>query len=190
MTDAKETTAVGDAVEEKAKKPGTKTGKRKKTSTDYAIEFFIKIAVTAIVIVVLCVFVIGIHVNHGNSGYPMIKDGDLVITFRIGELNAGEEICYKVDGETKFGRIVAKAGDEVSINDSYVMVNGYGITEDVVYPTTSEGAAVTFPYVVQDGAVFVMNDFRDDIKDSRTYGAIPLENCEGKVILVIRRRGI
>ena len=80
--------------------------------------------------------------------------------------------------------------DEVSINDSYVMVNGYGITEDVVYPTTSEGAAVTFPYVVQDGAVFVMNDFRDDIKDSRTYGAIPLENCEGKVILVIRRRGI
>ena len=149
MTDVKETTAVAETVEGKAKKPGTKTGKRKKTSTDYAIEFFIKIAV-----------------------------------------NAGEEICYKFDGETKFGRIVAKAGDEVSINDSYVMVNGYGITEDVVYPTTSEGAAVTFPYVVQDGAVFVMNDFRDDIKDSRTYGAIPLENCEGKVILVIRRRGI
>ena len=120
----------------------------------------------------------------------MIKDGDLVITYRLSELNAGEEICYKQDGKVKFGRIVAKAGDEIDINDSYVKVNGYGVTEDVVYPTTSEGALVSFPYVVKEGSVFVLNDFRNDIEDSRTYGAVSLDDCEGKVVLVLRRRGI
>ena len=97
---------------------------------------------------------------------------------------------YKKDGKVKFGRIVAKAGDEVDINDSFVKVNGYGLSEDVVYPTTSEGSLISFPYVVQEGSVFVLNDFRDDIDDSRTYGAVSLDDCEGKVILVLRRRGI
>ena len=157
---------------------------------DYAVEFFIKVGITAVVVLILCLFVVGIHINHGNSNYPMIKDGDLVITFRPGKLNAGDEICYKVGGEVRFGRVTAIGGDEVSISEPYVMVNGYGLAEEVLYPTTSEGSQIAFPYVVQEGSVFVMNDYRKDVKDSRTYGSIPLEDCEGKVILVIRRRGI
>lgn len=177
-------------VEEKAVKPASKTKKRKKTSTDYAIEFFIKIAVTAAVVVILCVFVVGIHVNHGNSSYPMIKDGDLVITYKPGNLLKGEEIAYKVDGKTRFGRIVASDGDEVDIEDSCVLVNGFFITEDVVYSTTAEGSAISYPYLVPADSVFVLNDFRDDVNDSRTIGAVPLSDCEGKVVLVLRRRGI
>lgn len=176
--------------EEKDVKTSAKTKKRRKTSADYAIEFFIKIAVTAALIACLCIFVVGIHVNHGNASYPMLKDGDLVITYKFGKLNTGDEICYKTADGVRFGRVVAHGGDEVSISDSYVMVNGFGLAGDVLYPTTLEGACVEFPYTVQEGSVFVMNDYRKDIKDSRTYGAIPLEDCEGKVILVMRRRGI
>lgn len=171
-----------------AKSKGNKRGK--KTAASYAIEFFIKVGVTAVVIVVLCVFVIGIHVNHGNSSYPMIKDGDLLITYKLSELQAGQEIAYKKDGEIRFARIVAMAGDEVMISDQRLMVNGYGIVEDTVYPTTAEGAAVSFPYVVPDGTVFVLNDFRSDVNDSRTFGAIPLPDCEGEVVIILRRRGI
>ena len=180
-----ESTAVAKEV-----KPATKTKKRKKTSKDYAIEFFIKIAITIVVVVILCVFGVGIHVNHGNSSYPMLKDGDLVITYKIGRLEAGEEIAYKVDGKVRFGRIVAVGGDVVDINDEYIKVNDYGIMEDVVYPTSSEGAKVGFPYQVPNENVFVLNDFRSDVTDSRTFGAIPLKDCEGKVVLVLRRRGI
>ncbi len=141
-------------------------------------------------VVILCVFVVGIHVNHGNSSYPMLKDGDLVITYKIGKPVAGEEIAYRVDGQTRFGRIVAVGGDVIDISGEYIKVNDYGITEDVVYPTTSEGAKIDLPYQVPEGTVFVMNDFRQDINDSRTYGAISLKDCEGKVVLVLRRRGI
>ena len=174
----------------KETKPAAKTKKRKKTSKDYAIEFFLKVAITAAVVVVLCLFVVGIHVNHGNSSYPMIKDGDLVITFRIGKLEAGQEIAYTVDGQTRFGRISAVGGDVVDISEEYLKVNDYGITEDVVFPTRSEGSKITFPYTVPEGSFFVMNDFRNDINDSRTYGAIPQTDCEGKVVLVLRLRGI
>lgn len=173
------------------KKASTPKKKRKKKSAKrYALEFFIKIAITAAVVVILLVFVVGVHVNHGNASYPMIKDGDLVITYKLGKPDLGEEIAYRHDGELKFGRIVAKAGDEVEITDQCLKVNGYNVVEDVVYPTTSEGAVITFPYIVPQGTVFVLNDFRSDPEDSRTYGAIPRSDVEGEIIFIMRRRGI
>ncbi len=193
----------GDSDAEKAaegadcseKKPDEKTSKpkkkrKKKSAKRYALEFFIKIAITAAVVVILLVFVVGVHVNHGNASYPMIKDGDLVITYKLGKPDLGEEIAYRHDGELKFGRIVAKEGDEVEITDQCLKVNGYNVVEDVVYPTTAEGAVITFPYIVPEGTVFVLNDFRSDPEDSRTYGAIPRSDVEGEVIFILRRRGI
>ena len=169
-------------------KPAVK--RRKKTAADYAIEFAVKIAITVGVIVILLVFVVGIHVNHSNSSYPMIKDGDLVITYKIGEVENGEEIAYKSEDQIRFGRVVAKAGDVIDITDSYVTVNGYGVTEDVVYPTSSDGAAIEFPYTVPADSIFVMNDFRNDMTDSRSFGGVALTDVEGKVIFLLRRRGI
>jgi len=133
-------------------KPKTKKRKRK-TTLDYAIEFGIKIAVTAICVWILCAYIVGIHVNHGNSSYPMIKDGDLVITYRLGDLHEGEEIAYKHDGKLRFGRIVARGGDVVDITQTGITVNGYGISEEVVYPTTPDGAKIKFPYTVPANSV-------------------------------------
>lgn len=173
-----------------AKPEAKKPAKRRKTSKDYAIEFFIKVGVTVAVVLILCFLIVGIHVNHGNSSYPMIKDGDLVVTYRLAKLSAGDEIAYKVGDALKFGRIVAVGGDEVNINDAYVMVNGYGIAEDAVFPTSSEGSAITYPYVVPERNYFVLNDYRSDVDDSRTFGAVHEENIEGKVVFIARRRGI
>lgn len=169
---------------------GGKKVKRKKTSRDYAIELLIKIAATVVLVLILCFFVIGIHINHGNSSYPMIKDGDLVITFKLSDIKAGDEIVYTRDGKIKLGRVVATGGDEVDINDSYVMVNGLGIAEDVVYPTSSDGAKTAFPYKVPEKSFFVLNDFRSDTDDSRAFGAVSDKECEGKIFLILRRRGI
>lgn len=173
-----------------AKPEAKKPAKRRKTSKDYAIEFFIKLGVTVVIVLILCFLVLGIHLNHGNSSYPMIKDGDLVITYRLGKPRSGEEVGYTKDGKFKLGRVVAVGGDEIDINDSYVKVNGFGIAEDVVYPTSSAGAAITFPYKVPEGSYFVLNDFRSDNEDSRQFGSITDEECEGTVIFIMRRRGI
>ena len=170
---------------------GKKSGKKKKKSAGrYAAEFFIKIGVTALIIWALCSFVIGIYIVHGNSGYPMLKDGDLCIIYRWGELHQGDEVAYLQDGKIRFGRIVALPGNTVDLSEENLTVNGYGVFEDAVYPTTGEGALVGFPYEVPKDSYFILNDYRSDITDSRSYGAVSKKNIKGKVVFVMRRRGI
>jgi signal peptidase I len=164
--------------------------KKKKSALSFAIEFFIKIAVTALVVAGLVIFVVGIYVNHSNSCYPMIKDGDLVITYKLNTKYAlDDEIGYLHDGKIKFGRIVARTGDVVDIREETLTVNGYGVYENAVYPTTAEGATIEFPYTVPADTVFVLNDYRSDPTDSRIYGGIRIADTKGKVFLLLRRRG-
>ncbi len=171
----------------------TNTGKKpkkKRSTASIAAEFFIKVGITALVVSILLIFVVGIYVNHSNSGYPMIKDGDLCLTYKLAALSAGDEIVYKKDGKVYFGRIAAVEGDRVDILDGKLMVNGYGVYENTVYPTTAEGSMISYPYEVPKDTVFVLNDYRDDINDSRTFGAIPVADTKGKVVMILRRRGI
>ena len=177
--------------EDKAEKSKTKEKpKKKKTAGRYALEFFIKIIVTVLAAYIICNYVIGIYIMHGNTEYPMIKDGDLCIIYRHADLHNGDEIIYTHSGELHFGRIVAAEGDEVNIYEESMTINGYGVFEDAVYPTTGEGALIDFPYIVPSGSVFVLNDYRSDPTDSRSYGAISFNDIKGKIIFVMRRRGI
>lgn len=180
--------------EEKAPEPvpeAPKKSKRKKrTAKDYMIEFLVKIGVTALVVWVLVAFVGGVFVNHTNSAFPMIKDGDLCITYRLAEPAQGDVVAYRVGEDMRFGRVIALAGDSVEIKEDQIIVNGYGLFEQAVYPTSPEGSRIEYPYTVPENSVFVLNDLRSDISDSRTLGAIDLGECKGKVVFIMRRRGI
>lgn len=167
-----------------------KPKKKKRTAKDYIIGLAVKIGITAAAVWLLLTFVAGVYVNHTNSSYPMIKDGDLCLTYKIGKPSQGDVVAYEHDGEIKFGRVIAFEGDTVEIRDDYITVNGYGIFEETVYPTSAEGSRITYPYTVPENSVFVLNDFRSDVSDSRTLGAISLDNCKGKVVFIMRRRGI
>ena len=176
--------------QEETKKQENKSKSKKHSAAYYAITFFVKLGVTAAVVMILLVFVVGIYVNHTNLSYPMIKDGDLCLTYKMAKLSEGDEIVYMDGDKVRFGRIVAMPGDTVDINDEAVLVNGYGVYEDTVYPTTKEGSSIDYPYTVPTDTVFVLNDYRSDPSDSRKLGGIPLSETKGKVIMLLRRRGI
>ncbi|MBO7395384.1 MAG: signal peptidase I [Ruminococcus sp.] len=173
------------AVPETAGKP-----KKKHTASYHAAAFFAKIACTALLVWVLLTFVAGVFICHDNSSFPMIKDGDLCITYRLGKLDQGDLVVYELDGRQHFGRIAAFEGDRVELVDERVSVNGYCVYEDTVYPTKPDGAKISFPYTTPDNCVFVLNDYRTDINDSRSFGGIPVDKVKGKVVFVLRRRGI
>ena len=166
-----------------------KQKKKKRTALSYAVEFFVKIAVSAVCIWALCSYVIAVRVNHNNASYPMIKDGDLCICYRLGTVKEGDVIAYKHDRETCFGRVVAFEGETVEIKNGGVSVDGYGIYENVVYETTEQGSKIKYPYSVPEKSYFVLNDFREDVNDSRVYGGIPVDDKQGKIIFIMRRRG-
>lgn len=184
-----EQSAVVQPTSENTSTPPKKK-KKKRSALSYALSLLLKIGLTAAAVWVLLTYVGGVYMCHNNSAYPMIKDGDLVLTYRLEPYRQGDVIVYMHDSEVHFGRIVAVAGDTIDFSGDYVSVNGYGLYEDTVYPTSSAGAAVDFPYTVQENCVFVLNDYRSDLSDSRTYGAIPVSDIQGKAVFVMRRRGI
>jgi len=178
--------------EQQAEAPNAsaKKKKKKRSAKSYAISLFIKIGITALIIWALLTFIVGIHISHTNAAFPMVKDGDLCITYKLAKLEAGDEIVYKKDGEIRFGRIIAFGGDTVKIDNNTVTVNNYVSNIDTVYPTPTEGAKISFPYKVPKDKIFVLNDYRKDLNDSRRFGAVPEEDVEGVVIFVMRKRGI
>lgn len=127
----------------------------------------------------------------GNDMFPALKDGDLVIAYRLENHYAkGDVVVYTVNGETRVGRIAARATDTVTFTESgALLVNGTTQSGEIVYPTYAKDG-IDYPYTVSDGFVFLLGDFRTQAEDSRDFGPVPMEDIRGKVITILRRRGI
>ena len=149
----------------------------------------IKIAVVAALIAILLIWVGGIAVSHDTNMYPAVGDGDLAVLYKLGGYYNGDIVAYKEDGITRFGRVAAIPGDVIDINESGIYtVNGtvpMEKTQQLTYRAAS--SEITFPYTVQPGEVFVLNDYRENAYDSRVLGGIT--EVKGKVVLLLRRRG-
>lgn len=127
----------------------------------------------------------------GQSMFPALKDGDLAIVFRLQETYARDDvISYTVDGQRYLGRIIARETDVVTMDDTgSLLVNGTTQSGEIMYPTYAKDG-IEYPFRVPAGCVFVLGDYRTQAQDSRDFGAIPMENVEGKVITILRRRGL
>ena len=127
----------------------------------------------------------------GNDMFPAVKDGDLAVAFRLQQDYAkGDVIVYRANGKTYFGRIAARATDVVTLDDSgNLQVNGTTQSGEILYPTYAK-EGLEYPYRVPEGHVFVLGDYRTQTQDSRDFGPIPMENVLGKVITILRRRGL
>lgn len=129
--------------------------------------------------------------TRGLGMFPALKDGDLAIVFRMQQSYARDDVvAYRVDGQRYFGRIVARATDVVTIDESGVLlVNGTPQSGEILYPTYAK-EGIEYPYRVPEETVFVLGDYRTQTEDSRDFGPIPLVDVEGKVITILRRRGL
>lgn len=153
----------------------------------------VKIAAIALALVVLFTCVYGLTRQSDASMSPSIKDGDLVAFFRLGssDYQAHDVVVVEFEGETQIRRIIATAGDRVDITENGLMVNGalqqeHWITQD----TQRYQEGIDFPLVVPEGHVFLLGDNRSNSTDSRIYGCVDTEDILGRVMLIIRKRGI
>ncbi|MBQ6041214.1 MAG: signal peptidase I [Oscillospiraceae bacterium] len=185
ITAAADPVSAGAAPANAREKP-----QKKRTAGYYAAAFFLKIGLTAAVLWLLLTFAAGVYICHTNSAYPSIRDGDFCLTNRLAKPEQGTMIVYRHDGAIRFGRIIAFGGDRVSLFTDYISVNDSCISDQTVYPNLLDGSAVSYPYTVPENCVFVLNDFRSDLSDSRTFGGIPLEELQGAVVFTMRMRGI
>ncbi len=138
---------------------------------------------------VLFRYVFCITLYHGNAMYPSIKDGDLCIAYRLGNISNGNVVVYTENGKKKIGRIAATEGHEVNITDEGFMIDGNPQYQDVLYETTADGVTVSLPMQVVKDSFFILNDYREDVSDSRTHGQYKDSEIKGTVVLVLRGRG-
>ena len=153
----------------------------------------VKIGAIILVFVLLFTFVFGIMRYDEPSMAPAIKDGDLVIFYRY--TSSGylpqDVVALSFDGRKQVKRVVATAGDTVDISDDGLLINGALQQESGIYEKTERYQdGVSFPLTVPEGQVFVLGDSRNGASDSRIYGAIKIDDTLGKVMTVVRRRGI
>lgn len=140
---------------------------------------------------VLFSYVFLITQTSGNGMFPAVKDGDLIIGFRLQqEYVKNDVVVYTANGKTCVGRVAAQADDVVTLDDSgTLLVNGTVQSGEIMYPTYAK-EGMEYPYRVPEDQVFILGDYRTQTEDSRDYGSIPLENVQGKVITILRRRSI
>ena len=142
---------------------------------------------TALIVAVMS-FVIGLGRIQSNDMAPAFVSGDLVVTFKLGGYSAGDVVFYRAGGEKRCGRITAVAGDEVMMmEDGYYSINGSIPYENIYYPTKAISGGISYPYRVDEDKVFIMGDMRQQSIDSRKYGAIPIKDIKGKIVLLLFR---
>ena len=128
---------------------------------------------------------------RGLDMFPALKDGDLAIVFRLQQEYAKNDvIAYETPDGLRFGRIIARESDVVNMDESgTLLVNGTAQGGEILYPTYAlEG--MVYPYRVPEESVFVLGDYRTKATDSRALGPIPMDRVAGKVITILRRRGL
>lgn len=154
--------------------------------------FFVKLAVIILFFWILLEVVFGLAVMEGEDMYPRIRDGDLMIYFRLQQdYHPGDVVTFSQGGRRYVGRIVAQGGDTVDINEEgELLINGNVQSEEIFYPTQVVDETVGFPCQIPGDSVFLLSDFRTNGTDSRSYGPVATRELDGKVITILRRRGI
>ena len=153
----------------------------------------LKIAIILLAFAALFTFLFGLVRYDEPAMSPAIKDGDLVLYHRYTKVGylPQDTIMLERDGQLQARRVVATAGDVVDITEEGLLINGSVQQEtDIHQKTERYNEGVSFPLTVPEGHVFLLGDSRTDSTDSRIYGTVEIEDTLGKVMAVIRRRGI
>lgn len=155
-------------------------------------QLLLKIVLIILAVILVFTFMYGMARINDVSMKPAIKDGDLVMYYRLDKrFVSGDIAVFKKDGRTTTGRVVAVAGDTVDITKDGLMINGATqISRDIYFDTTQFQNGVDFPITVGEGQIFVLGDNRPEASDSRIYGCINVKDVKGKAIAVIRTRGL
>lgn len=186
----------GRGISEKHTAPEVQ-GRKKPAKKKNALVLDLMQLILKMVLIVGCVFamftfIYGIVRVPDISMNPAVKEGDLALYYRLDKMfSVGDVAVVQYQGRTGVGRVVAMAGDTVDITADGLVINGaLQVSRDIFYPTTQYAQGVSFPLTVGNGQVFLLGDNRPSATDSRVYGCVDLADVQGKVIAVIRTRGI
>lgn len=144
-------------------------------------QFFIECIVLITAVYLTFHYVIGIAFVSGRSMEPTLKNGEMLLFYRLDrEYQKNDIVIVKREGAIYYiKRIGALGGECVGLNEEGTLL----INEEVQPGTQPMPEGIAYPYEVPEGEYFVLGDNRAVSRDSRTFGAVGQDEIVGRVFL-------
>ena len=160
-----------------------------------AIEWVLIIVCAVAVALVFRMFVAEVYIEPSGSMLETIQEGDRLVgekvSYHFRDPEAGEVVTFDdplQPGTTLIKRVIATGGQTVELKDGKVYVDGTPRAESYTLGKPSEPLQtpydITYPYTVPDGCVWVMGDNRTNSKDSRYFGAVPVDSVSSRATFI------
>lgn len=151
-------------------------------STVYAL---LVVAACSVLIATLFLPVLQIY---GNSMYPTLSEGEIVVSIKGGKLHRGDVCAFYYNNHILVKRVIAGPSEWVNIDeDGNVFVNDVQISEPYLTDKSVGECDIEFPYQVPENSYFVMGDHRDTSIDSRSssIGCVTQDEIVGKIVFTV-----
>ena len=152
--------------------------------------FFVDVLETLILSVILFMAINAVSARirvDGSSMETTLHSGEFVIvnkiSYKLPSPTRGDIVVFHFprDPEQEYiKRVIGLPGDEVSIAEGNVFVNGQQLNEPYIASKPSYPGKWTVP----DEHLFVLGDNRNNSSDSHSWGYLPEENLLGKAMFV------
>lgn len=126
----------------------------------------------------------------GDSMYPTLKDGNIMILnkigYRINGLNRFDIVVIKYQNEKIIKRVIGLPGDYVEYKDNELYINGSKVDEEYDRGYTNDFDLSLFnETTIPEGKYLVLGDNRPISKDSRMIGLIDKKDITGYTSLEV-----
>jgi signal peptidase I len=159
-----------------------------KKKRKYLKYILINIFIAAVIVTILMKFVFSAIKINGKSMSPTLEDGDRVIISKINIRNSIRRFDIVVMHNPRqkkkplVKRVIALPGESIELKNGRVYINRKLLQQHFI---KSPGALLTDPLkgeplILKSGQFFVMGDNRNFSKDSRVFGAVPVQLIYGK----------
>jgi signal peptidase I len=159
--------------------------KKKRRRSRWIIETAIIIAAAFVLAILIQQFIVKPFAIPSPSMEPTLVEGDRVLvsrlTYHFRSPHAGDVVVFHPPddpgSEPYIKRVVAVAGDTVSVHDGSLWVNGVAQPEPFIreHPILGD-----FPETeVSAGHIWVMGDNRNNSGDSRRFGEVSVDEVIG-----------
>ena len=137
------------------------------------------VVIIAIVLLVKQFIVTPIQVN-GDSMYPTLKDGDLMLlnrlTYQFGSINRFDIVVADKGDSYIIKRVIGLPGEHIKYDNNQLFINDELIQEPYLHDVVTED----FEVYLDDNCYFLMGDNRQISLDSRALGCFELSEIRGK----------
>ena len=151
-------------------------------------------------VAIIRVFLFTPIIVDGESMMPTLEDGDKMLVnkigYTIGEPKRFDIVVFHAEEQKDYiKRVIGLPGDEIVYVEDVLYINGEPFEEP--YLDSLKKATIDLPLtenfeledkigatIVPEGHVFVLGDNRRKSKDSRSIGAVPIEEIIGNTKFV------